>query len=222
MQTRLIVFDCDGVIADSEMLSADVLLTLLADHDIPITMAQFREFCLGHSFAAVTARLTERSGRPLPDGFAAEYYDRLLTRFARDLRPTPGFVAMLDRIDLPICVATSSSPQRVAHTLSVLGLTNRFGANVFTASQVPRGKPAPDLFLFAAERMGVAPADALAIEDSGPGLASARAAGMSVLHYTGGEHLRDRARDVMDGPGFADWAEFPNLLEGLENRAVAP
>lgn len=221
MQTRLVVFDCDGVIADSEMLSADVLLTLLAEHDMAITMPEFREFCLGHSFPVVTARLTRRRGRALSDGFTEEYYRRLLARFARDLRPTPGFVAMLDGLDLPSCVATSSSPQRVAHTLSVLGLTDRFGGNVFTASQVQHGKPAPDLFLFAAARMGIDPQNALAVEDSAPGLASARAAGMPVLHYTGGAHLRDHATASPGFDSFDDWADFPRLLNARHEKAVA-
>lgn len=222
MQTRLVVFDCDGVIADSEMLSADVLLTLLAEHDMAITMAEFRAFCLGHSFPVVTARLTRHHGRSLPDGFATEYYDRLLTRFAQDLQPTPGFMKMLDGLDLPACVATSSSPQRVAHTLSVLGLTERFSGTVFTASQVQHGKPAPDLFLFAAAQMGVPPAHAVAIEDSAPGLASARAAGMPVLHYTGGAHLRDQSPVSTDVINFGDWADFPRLLstahEGVPSK----
>ncbi len=222
MQTRLVVFDCDGVIADSEMLSADVLLTLLAEHDMAITMPEFRDMCLGHSFPVVTARLNRHKSRAMPDGFTDEYYRRLLTRFARDLTPTPGFVAMLDGLDLPCCVATSSSPQRVAHTLSVLGLTGRFGRNVFTASQVQHGKPAPDLFLFAAAQMGVAPQDALAVEDSAPGLASARAAGMRVLHYTGGAHLRDHPPTSPGFASFDDWADFPRLLNAPHQTAVAP
>lgn len=222
MPTRLIIFDCDGVIADSEMLSAEVLLSLLAEHGLPITMGDFRSFCLGHSFPVVTARLAEHSGRELPAGFADEYYARLLDCFARKLQPTPGFAAMLDQIDLPICVATSSSPQRVAHTLSVLGLTDRFGPHVYTASQVPRGKPAPDLFLFAADRMGTRPEHVVAIEDSEPGLAAAKAAAMQVLHYTGGAHLRDATPTPSEFVRFRNWTDFPQLLKARQEGAVTP
>lgn len=222
MRAKLVVFDCDGVIADSEMLSADVLLSLLAEYGMAISMAEFRRFCLGHSFPMVTARLAEHTGRALPSGFAAEYYDRLLARFARDLQPTPGFATMLDALDLPICVATSSSPQRVSHTLSVLGLGQRFQGTVFTASQVQRGKPAPDLFLFAAAQMGVPPARAIAVEDSAPGLSSAQAAGMRVLHYTGGAHLRGLAPAPAGFPSFDDWADFPRLLDIPLDKVTTP
>ena len=120
---------------------------------------------------------------------------------------------MLAQIRLPVCVATSSSPPRVARTLAVLGLAQRFGTDVFTASQVARGKPAPDLFLFAAERMGVDPAHALVIEDSQPGLQAARAAGMRVLQYRGGAHL---AGQPAADEGFDCWSQFPDLLARIQ------
>lgn len=216
MRVDLIIFDCDGVIADSEVLSAQVLIDQLARLDIVVTPDDVRRDFLGRSFPTVAASIRDRFALTLPDDFEATYRARLLARFDTDLRTTPGFAAMLAQIRLPVCVATSSSPPRVARTLAVLGLAQRFGADVFTASQVARGKPAPDLFLFAADRMGVDPAHALVIEDSQPGLQAARAAGMRVLQYRGGAHL---AGQPVADQGFDCWSQFPDLLAAMQVTA---
>ncbi|MFN3279183.1 MAG: HAD family hydrolase [Paracoccus hibiscisoli] len=212
MRVDLIIFDCDGVIADSEVLSAEVLIDQLARLDITVTAADVRRDFLGRSFPTVAATIRDRFAVTLPADFEATYRARLLARFETGLRATPGFAAMLEAVTLPVCVATSSSPPRVARTLAILGLTDRFGAHVFTASQVARGKPAPDLFLFAARQMGVDPARALVIEDSQPGLEAARAAGMRVLHYTGGAHLAD----LTAPEALVDWSDFPARLARMQ------
>lgn len=220
----LIIFDCDGVIADSEVLSAAVLIDQLAGLGIAITPADVRREFLGRSFPTVAQTIRAQFGQPLPDSFEADYRARLLDRFALELRPTPGVMAVLEGMQMPACVATSSSPQRVARTLQILGLTDRFAGRVFTASQVRYGKPAPDLFLLAAERMGCPPADALVIEDSAPGIAAAQTAGMRVLHYAGGAHLRG-AEPMFLPQGvqsFDNWGDFPQLLTDLQQGAGIP
>ncbi|MBM3604757.1 MAG: HAD family hydrolase [Alphaproteobacteria bacterium] len=217
MQVDLIIFDCDGVIADSEILSAEVLIDQLAQVGIAVTLQDIRRDFLGRSFPTVVATIRQRFARNLPPEFEATYRARLLDRFETDLAPTPGIIDMLEALDRPVCVATSSSPPRVARTLQVLGLADRFGSHVFTASQVARGKPAPDLFLFAANQMNCPPARALVIEDSGPGLEAACAAGMPVLHYRGGIHLAGEP-PVPGADGFDDWAHFPEILSRIENR----
>ncbi|QDA35999.1 HAD family hydrolase [Paracoccus liaowanqingii] len=215
MRVDLIIFDCDGVIADSEILSAEVLIDQLAGLGIALTLDDVRRDFLGRSFPTVAAHIRDRLARVLPEDFEARYRARLLDRFATDLAPTLGIVELLAALDRPVCVATSSSPPRVARTLEVLGLSTRFGPHVFTASQVAQGKPAPDLFLFAAAQMGAEPSHALVIEDSAPGLAAARAAGMRVLHYAGGAHLAGQpAPEGHDS--FADWRDFPALLARIE------
>lgn len=215
MQVDLIIFDCDGVIADSEILSAEVLIGQLAGLGITVTLDDVRRDFLGRSFPTVAASIRSRFARTLPDDFELGYRARLLDRFATDLAPTRGITDLLARLDRRVCVATSSSPPRVARTLQVLGLASRFGDHVFTASQVAHGKPAPDLFLFAAAQMQTDPAHALVIEDSAPGLAAARAAGMRVLHYAGGAHLAGQpAPDGHDS--FADWRDFPARLARIE------
>ncbi|WP_316013410.1 HAD family hydrolase [Roseobacter sp. HKCCA0434] len=215
MTPSLIIFDCDGVLVDSEILSAEVLIAQLARLGIEITIADvYRDF-LGRSFPTVAKVMRESFATTLPHDFEQEYRARLLAEFETRLHPTDGLAEMLEGLDLPRCVATSSSPPRVARALSVTGL-DRYFEHVFTASQVANGKPAPDLFLFAAEQMGADPARTLVIEDSLPGLAAARAANMPVLRYTGASHLR--GQDGLDTPGvpcFADWRQFHAQMAGL-------
>lgn len=224
MDIDLIIFDCDGVIADSEVLSAAVLIDQLAILGISVTPADVRRDFLGRSFPTVAQTIRQQFGQPLPDSFEADYRARLLDRFTAELEPTPGFLAVLDTLRIPACIATSSSPPRVGHTLRVLGLADRFQDRVFTASQVQRGKPAPDLFLLAADRMGSPPASTLVIEDSSPGIAAALAAGMRILHYAGGAHLRDSEPMALPQGirSFDNWNEFPQLLMEIQNKAPIP
>jgi beta-phosphoglucomutase-like phosphatase (HAD superfamily) len=123
---------------------------------------------------------------------------------------------VLENLTLPACVATSSSPARVARSLAISGLAGYFGDKVFTASQVANGKPAPDLFLFAAARMRAGPRRTLVIEDSAPGVLAAQAAGMTVLGYTGGSHMRGQTISGTEPLcTFDNWADFPHLLSTL-------
>ena len=187
---RAVIFDCDGVLVDSEMLSAGVLMEMMAEIELPITSEIFRSDFLGRSFAAAALRAEQRFGRPLPADFQTNYRSRLLRRMAADLQPMTGVRALLQRMRAPYCLATSSSPERLAVSLDVTGLAPFFAGMAFTASQVPHGKPAPDLFLFAAERLGVRPQECLVIEDSEMGIRAAQAAGMAAWHFAGGAHIR--------------------------------
>lgn len=215
MYTDLVIFDCDGVLIDSEVLSADVLIALAGECGIPLTRAYVRDHFLGRSFPTVARVIREDLGRALPESFEADYRARLLARFDTDLRPMPGVHAVVDSLAVPACVATSSSPPRAARSLAIAGLTDRF-PRVFTASEVARGKPAPDLFLHAAASMGADPARCLVIEDSRPGIAAAQAAGMQVVLFTGGGHMGGVGFDI--APPVAacgSWAEFARLRPDL-------
>jgi HAD superfamily hydrolase (TIGR01509 family) len=212
----LIIFDCDGVLIDSEMLSADALIAELAVLGVAVDRAYVRMHFLGRSFPTVAQSIRESFRLPLPDDFEARYRSRLLARFEADLRPTTGIEALLETLAIAKCVATSSSPQRVARSLQISGLDRFFGASVFTASQVAKGKPAPDLFLFAAAQMGADPARTLVIEDSRPGVEAALAAAMPVLIYAGGQHMRDHRFETSAPVAvFDNWADFPHLLQNL-------
>ena len=209
----LIIFDCDGVLIDSEVISATVLIELAAAHGVALTRDHIRDHFVGRSFPTVARHIREAFAVDLPPGFEAAYRAELLARFEREMRPTPGIAALLPRVRLPCCVATSSSPQRVARSLAISGLAGFFGDRVFTASLVARGKPAPDLFLHVARVMGAAPARCLVIEDSRPGIEAAQAAGMAVTLYTGGSHLGGKAFDTHPPVvAFDDWAMFPALV----------
>ncbi len=219
----LIIFDCDGVLIDSEVLSAEVLIELLAAEGIEIDIDHVRRNFLGRSFPTVARHIREELGRALDPAFEALYRARLLQRFETELKPMAGIASALERLaaqGVPVCVATSSSPPRVARSLDIVGLASAL-PHVFTASQVARGKPAPDLFLFAAEKMGAAPGRSLVIEDSLPGLEAAVAAGMTAVRYTGGSHLATATlRHDPALPLLAHWDDLPALLERL--RAGAP
>ncbi len=210
----LVIFDCDGVLVDSEMLSAEVLIAELAKIGIELDQPYIRKHFLGRSFPTVARAIGAEFQIDLPEGFEAGYRAALLKRFETELRPTRGIESVLSRLTCASCVATSSSPPRVQSSLQITGLAPYFGPHVFTASQVAMGKPAPDLFLFAASQMRVAPERVLVIEDSRPGMTAGLAAGMQVLRYTGGAHLAGH----VPGPDetvtcFDSWTKFPqNLL----------
>ena len=185
----LVIFDCDGVLIDSEIISARMLIEELGQLGVTIDLGYVARHFLGRSYPTVMAQIRHEFRLDLPADFEDRYRDRLLDAFRRDLRIMPGILEVLDHLAVPFCVATSSSPRRVEMSLRLTGLADLFGDRVFTASQVARGKPAPDLFLLAAERMGHAPGRALVIEDSLTGVRAALAAGMTVWRFVGGSHF---------------------------------
>lgn len=214
----LVIFDCDGVLVDSEMLSAGVLMALMAECGLPITPEMFRADFLGRSFASAAAQAERRFGRPLPDGFQQTYRERLMRQMRADLKPMAGVMALLPKLSCRFCLATSSSPERLAVTLGVTGLAPHFEGLSFTASEVERGKPAPDLFLYAARRMGAEARRSLVIEDSEMGLRAGHAAGMAVWHFSGGAHIQAGYRlpdDLVAQRAVASMAELGAALAEL-------
>jgi HAD superfamily hydrolase (TIGR01509 family) len=187
---ELVIFDCDGVLIDSEVISASMLITELAGYGVRMDMAFVSRHFLGRSYPVVLKEVRERWGVALPERFEADYRARLLAAFEAGLQVMPGAVAALAALDRPYCLATSSSPERLRRSLEITGLAPLFAGRSFTASEVANGKPAPDLFLHAAARMGVDPAACLVIEDSLNGVRAGLAAGMQVWRFTGGTHLR--------------------------------
>jgi len=186
---RLVILDCDGVLIDSEAISARMLVSELAALGVSIDLAYVARHFLGRSYPTVMAEIRKDFGIDLPPDFEEQYRNRLLQAFETELRIMPGVTALLDGLDLPVCVATSSSPRRVEMSLRLVGLWDRLGQVTFTASEVARGKPAPDLFLHVAARMGVAPAGCLVVEDSLTGVRAGLAAGMQVWRFVGGSHM---------------------------------
>lgn len=212
MTTRAVIFDCDGVLVDTELVSNTVLAGLLTEAGLPTTL----ELCLrdyrGRSLTSVMELASARHGAPLPADIPERYYAEAEARFARGLEPIAGVAAALDAIDLPICVASSGPHHKMAVTLRVTGLWERFEGRIFSATDVAHGKPAPDLFLHAAREMGFDSATTAVVEDSVPGIVAARAAGMRALAFA---HETDRAL-LADAGGevFHEMAELPALLAG--------
>jgi len=220
---RLVIFDCDGVLIDSEVISANMLIVELAGYGVAMDMDFVSRHFLGRSYPVVLSEVRTRFGVALPENFEADYRSRLLAAFQRDLKVMPGVREAILDLALPYCLATSSSPERVRQSLVLAGLTDLFGPRIYTASQVSRGKPAPDLFLFAARQMGAAPAECLVIEDSVIGVKAARAAGMQVWRFIGGSHLAGRiaeepADSCPDGR-FASFADFYDVVPGMRRAS---
>lgn len=189
MDTDLVIFDCDGVLIDSEVISARMLIAELKGYGVEMDMAFVSRHFLGRSYPVVLREVRERWGVALPAEFEDDYRARLLAAFGRELRVMPGAVEVVEALGRPYCLATSSSPERLASSLRLTGLAALFEGRSFTASEVARGKPAPDLFLHVAARMGVVPGRCLVIEDSLNGVRAGLAAGMEVWRFVGGSHL---------------------------------
>jgi HAD superfamily hydrolase (TIGR01509 family) len=162
----LIIFDCDGVLVDSEMISCHAHADTLTRHGYPITPGQVLQRFLGVSDREARLMIETETGQELPDDFEAEVKAATL-QFYEGLKPIAHVAEAVRAIALLRCVASSGTPEKIRHGLSCAGLYDLFAPDIFSATQVERGKPAPDLFLFAAERMKVLPARCLVIEDSG-------------------------------------------------------
>jgi HAD superfamily hydrolase (TIGR01509 family) len=209
----LVIFDCDGVLVDSERLGVKVDAAALRELGWPLSEAEVIERFVGRSnrdnYAAIEAHL----GRKLPAGWGEQVEARYRQAFADELTPVDGVVEALDRITLPTCVASGATHAHLRYTLGLTGLYERFAGRIFSVEDVANGKPAPDLFLLAAERMDAAPAGCVVVEDSRAGVEAARAAGMRVLAYAGGLF----PAEVLDGPNtvvFDGMRELPALLGG--------
>ena len=214
---ELVIFDCDGVLIDSECLSAETLVAQLRRIGISSDVQFVFDKCLGRNFATAAAEIEALTGRALPAGFEADYRTALLNRFAVDLRPMAGVGAVLDALAaraILTCVATSSAGARAAGSLSLCGFDQRFAGRVFTGSMVTRAKPAPDLFLLAAHTLKVKPERCLVIEDSDTGVMAAQAAGMIAWRFCGGRHFRQGY-----GPGVAAAREFSDMGRFFEGFA---
>jgi HAD superfamily hydrolase (TIGR01509 family) len=187
----LIIFDCDGVLVDSELLSCRCLSEVLAEFGFAMSEAQALELFLGRSTKAIEQHYRDL-GQVVPESFVPRLKSRVLATFAHSLEPISGVGAVLSGLAVPFCVASSSDLDRVSLSLDVTGLAPHFGDRVYSAQMVRHGKPAPDLFLHAAEKMRASPDRTLVIEDSVSGVRAAKAAGMTVWGFVGGSHYRGR------------------------------
>jgi len=213
---ELVIFDCDGVLVDSEVISCRAHAETLTRHGYPITSEQVLTRFLGVSDREARQAIETELGHKLPDDFEQQVKTATLRSYADDLRLIPNIDTAIAGIDLPKCVASSGTPEKIRHGLTCAGLFDRLAPHLFSATQVRRGKPAPDLFLFAADKMQASPGRCLVVEDSVPGITGARAAGMTVLGFHGGSHCRPGYDATLRAAGahrtFDDMRQLPALL----------
>lgn len=208
---ELVIFDCDGVLVDSERLSVRVEAEYLAELGWPLTEAEIAERFMGRTAEYMDEAIEAHLGVRLPPDWKDQFQRRYLDAFVADLVPVDGVVEALDQITVSTCVASSGSHDKLRFTLGHTGLYERFEGRIFSGYEVANGKPAPDLFLHAAARMGADPARCAVVEDTLYGVMAARAAGMRTFGYAGGlsapERLEGEATVV-----FEDMRALPRLL----------
>ncbi len=220
----LVIFDCDGVLVDSEVISCRAHAEILARHGYPITADQVLDRFLGVSDREARLMIENEIRRKLPDDFEQQVKQATLQFYGDDLRAISYVGEAIAAIGLPKCVASSGTPEKIRHGLICAGLYDQLAPHIFSATEVKRGKPAPDLFLFAAEQMATPPERCLVIEDSIPGVTGALAAGMTVLGFHGGAHCRPGYGDTLRTAGammtFDDMRQLPTLIAQIEASAV--
>ncbi len=213
----LVIFDCDGVLIDSERIFARALAEGLAAAGFPATVEEALSLGLGLDDAAVSAAVRARFGRPLPEGFFVEMWQSALETFTIELRPMPGVIALLETLETPCCVASNSPLEAIRKGLELTGLGRFFGSRVYSAEKVARGKPAPDLLLLAAREEGASPPSTLVVEDSPRGVEAALAAQMTAVGFCGGSHCGAGHGEHLLAAGcasvFGTMAELARFLE---------
>ena len=214
---EVVIFDCDGVLVDSEVISLGVTRRMLAEAGLSLSDDETRKRFLGRRQDAVLRRVEAELGASLPNDFTGALSREILATFDRDLKGVEGVRQAVEGLDARVCVASSSVPERLRFALRVTGYETLFAPNIFSSAEVARGKPHPDLFLFAARSMGAAPEDCLVIEDSVAGVTAARAAGMKAFGFVGGSHFSGPAQAAeLTAAGadliFDDMARLPEIV----------
>jgi HAD superfamily hydrolase (TIGR01509 family) len=215
----LLIFDCDGTLVDSEFIALEVLSDVMGELGRPMSVAGCLDAFMGRHNADILREIERLIGRALPPDAGKQMRERMRTRLRAELQPVAGIAGVLERLEGPRCVASSSSLPRIAESLEITGLAGYFGPHVFSASQVENGKPAPDLFLFAAAQMGVLPHGCIVIEDSVAGVTAGVAAGMAVIGFTGASHADEHHTQRLEAAGaklvIAAMAGLPGAIERL-------
>lgn len=211
MAWEAVVFDCDGVLIDSEILVCRIAAEELTKLGYNITTEEVIRRFAGRPDHEMKAEIEQDWGQPVPDSYRENVNVRTYAAYGRDLKVMPGIAEALDQIKLPVCVASSSFPEKLRLGLETVGLYDRFMPNVISATLVAHGKPQPDVFLFAAGWLRISPKHCVVIEDSVPGVIAARRAGMEVLGFTGGTHCSEGHPDRLIEAGAT--STFNNMLD---------
>ena len=214
---ELVIFDCDGVLIDSEMIALGVMRRRLGETGLRLTDEETRQRFLGRRLDSSLRGIEADFGAPLPETFRAEFSREILSAFERELKGIEGVRQAVEALSARVCVASSSGHERLRLSLRIAGYETIFAPNIFSAADVAEGKPSPDLFLHAAHAMAVEPKDCLVIEDSVAGVVAARAAGMAVLGFVGASHFSssgDGADLIAAGAEclFDDMTRLPDII----------
>ena len=214
---QVVIFDCDGVLVDSEVIALGVMRRRLSEAGLRLTDQETRERFLGRRLDSSLRGIETELGAPLPETFREDFSREIVSAFVRELKGVEGVRQAVAGLRARVCVASSSGPERIRLSLRVAGYETLFAPNIFSAAEVAEGKPSPDLFLHAARAMGVEPQDCLVIEDSVAGVVAARAAGMTVFGFVGASHfspLDDGAHLTAAGAEllFDDMTRLPDLV----------
>ena len=213
---KLVIFDCDGVLVDSERLAVRTEVEILSSLGWELGEPEVIERFVGRSARYMQEEIERRIGRGIDWESEFELHYRRV--FELELQPVEGVVDMLDRIRVPICVASSGSHEKIRFSLGLTGLLDRFGDRIFSVDDVENGKPAPDVFLHAADRMGVLPEKCAVVEDSVSGVSAGLAAGMTVFAFAGG--VTSASKLSLDGAVVFDrMSELPGLLSFSDLQA---
>ncbi len=215
----LVILDCDGVLVDTERLANQVFAELVTTAGLPTTYDESIERYMGRSMTTALALVEAALGSPIPRGFVEAYDERIYRAFDASGSPVDGVVGALDMIDalgMATCVASSGSHEKMGRTLGRTGLLARFEGRIFSATEVSRGKPFPDLFLYAAERMGFIPDECVVVEDSPAGVEAAVAAGMQALGYAG--MIEAGRLSAAGATTFTAMAQLPGLVCALASE----
>jgi HAD superfamily hydrolase (TIGR01509 family) len=207
---ELVIFDCDGVLVDSEVIANRVLAAAITEAGLPMTTDESMQLFMGRRWEDSLFQIERRLGRPLPDDFSDVYRSRRDAALHAELQPVEGIAAAIERIPIPRCVASSGPVEKIRFTLGRTGLLELFEGRIFSAHEVEHGKPAPDVFLYAAERMRAEPSGCAVVEDSLVGVESGLGAGMTVFGYCG--HFDAEAMAAAGARPFAAMALLPELL----------
>lgn len=212
----LIIFDCDGVLVDSEIIANRVLAAHLSRFGYPVTGAESRTRFLGRTIPGVIKMVADE-GVELPDDFEATLREKDSAAFARDLQPVTGMQSTLEQLgSIRKCVASSGPPTKIRSNLETTGLLRYFDPYLFSAREVKKPKPAPDIFLLAADRMGFATNQCTVIEDTPLGIEGAKRAGMRAFGFIGASHRVPADEKMLLQAGadqvFADMTQLPSLL----------
>jgi HAD superfamily hydrolase (TIGR01509 family) len=211
----LVIFDCDGVLVDSEPVANRLLVRILAEDGFHVSYEECRRLFVGRTLEAVMAHVEREIGRPLGSHWPDYVRDETLLAFAEGVAAVPGAEAVLRHLaaaGIPFCVASSGKFAKMRFTLGSSGLLPLVGDLLFSAEQVARGKPAPDLFLFAAKTMGFAPETCVVVEDSVPGVQAAVAAGMRAVGFAGDPHTDAEALKQEGAHVIRDMSALPDLI----------